>query len=84
MTTCVFCKQELVDGAEESGWTGIGPDWMTPEGDFGCDSAPETNHEGVGGHRTEHELREVYRLVSLSENKVFYDMRENLYSGDIK
>ena len=41
MPKCLFCGLAVVDGREESGFTGEGPDWMV-DGDFGCDESPET------------------------------------------
>lgn len=75
---CVFCRKHLVDGREESGFTGVGPDWMTPDGDFGCDRAPETGEEGVGSHRILEEVREVYRIIAEREDP-FRAMRWSLY-----
>lgn len=48
--TCRFCKRGVLDGSEESGYTGDDPDWMTEDGDFGCDYSPETSEDGVGSH----------------------------------
>jgi hypothetical protein len=47
---CRFCQQKLVDGRLVSGFTGQGPDWMTEDGDFGCDRNPISGEEGTGGH----------------------------------
>lgn len=47
---CLWCKESLVDGADLSGFTGSGPDYMTKDGDFGCDHSPDTNEEGCGSH----------------------------------
>lgn len=47
---CLWCGQDLVDGREESGYTGKGPDWMTEDGDFGCGDSPDTGDDGTGGH----------------------------------
>jgi hypothetical protein len=61
---CLFCGLEVVDGREVSGFTGEGPDWMTKDGDFGCDNSPETSWNeddedgGCGSHAvTEEEAR---------------------------
>lgn len=64
---CAFCGMEVVDGREESGWTGIGPDWMV-NGDFGCGDNPINDDEGTGGHRTEEELRTLYILAETEES----------------
>ena len=50
IATCIWCKSDLVDGREESGFTGEGPDYMTPDGDFGCDPSPDSTADGVGSH----------------------------------
>ncbi len=51
IATCLWCGESLVDGAAESGWTGKGPDYMTKDGDYGCDLSPDTDpEEGVGSH----------------------------------
>ncbi len=48
---CMHCGQEVTDGREDSGYTGEGADWMTPDGDFGCDDSPISDpEEGVGPH----------------------------------
>ena len=47
---CLWCGQILVDGADLSGFTGPGPDYMTTDGDFGCDPSPDTNEDGCGSH----------------------------------
>lgn len=47
---CLWCGQKLANGAKASGFTGDGPDWMTPEGDFGCDNSPDSTDESAGGH----------------------------------
>lgn len=46
---CLYCRQRLVDGAKESGFTG-GVDYMTDDGDYGCDRSPDSNEAGVGSH----------------------------------
>ena len=50
---CFWCRQELRDGREESGYTGEGPDWCTLDGDFGCDA------EGCGDHLSRSEARRI-------------------------
>lgn len=50
IATCLWCRQRLVDGKKESGFTGEGPDYMTSDGDFGCDPSPDTTKDGVGAH----------------------------------
>jgi len=40
----------MVNGADVSGWTGDGPDPMTADGDFGCDSYPNSGEDGVWSH----------------------------------
>ena len=47
---CLWCGQSLVDGREESGFTGEGPDYMTKDGDYGCDDSPDTGEDGTGSH----------------------------------
>jgi hypothetical protein len=59
MTTCYWCKEDIVDGAEESGYA-KGRDWMLPDGDFGCDAHPTTDlEEGCGPHETKEEVRNL-------------------------
>ena len=49
--TCLYCRQDLYDGREESGFTGEGPDYCTADGDFGCGDSPDTDPElGTGSH----------------------------------
>ena len=60
MSYCHWCDQYLVDGKEESGYTGPGPDWCA-DGDYGCDQSPETTEEGVGPHMT---LEDVRRTIA--------------------
>ncbi len=50
--TCLFCQQRLIDGREDSGYTGLGTDWMTADGYYGCDYNPTNSEEGVGQHWT--------------------------------
>lgn len=51
IAACLWCGEDLVDGAKESGWTGEGPDYMTNDGDYGCGPSPDTlADEGVGSH----------------------------------
>jgi hypothetical protein len=49
-TFCRHCRRKLVDGRLESGFTGEGPDWMTEDGDFGCNGNPTSDEEGAGDH----------------------------------
>ena len=72
MPTCYWCKQEITDGKEESGYTGVGPDWMV-DGDFGCDANPCTNEDGCGGHRTKAEALEIYRRAELGLKQAWED-----------
>lgn len=60
---CVWCGEYLTDGAEESGYTGVGPDWCA-DGDYGCTYSPETTDDGVGSHRTREDLARIYVLVA--------------------
>ena len=46
---CLWCERRLTDGRVESGFTGVGPDWMD-DGDFGCDESPDTGPDGAGSH----------------------------------
>ena len=48
---CRFCAKKIVDGRIESGADDV--DWMTVDGDYGCDESPETNSEGAGSHEPE-------------------------------
>lgn len=57
---CLFCGQWVVDGRDESGYTGLNPDWMTDNGDFGCDGNPITTREGCGGHWTRYDVVSLY------------------------
>ena len=83
-STCIFCRQDITDGAEESGFNGTGPDWAD-NGDFGCAENPCTNEDGRGGHRTWTEVREILRLVELGEVSAIEDtMRANLYGARLR
>lgn len=58
---CAFCDEWVVDGRKDSGYTGLGTDWMTPDGDYGCDSNPISDPEqGVGSHKTMYDLTGLY------------------------
>lgn len=46
---CLWCGERLVNGANLSGYV-KGPDYMTPDGDFGCGESPDTQEDGTGGH----------------------------------
>jgi len=79
--TCFFCRQDITDGAKESGWTGLGPDWMV-DGDFGCDKNPITGEEGCGGHMTREEAMEILTLAQLDGPLGMFElMRERLYGS---
>lgn len=60
--TCRFCGLAVVDGREESGFTGEGPDWMTPDGDFGCSDNPGTDEDGTCGHAVTAEEEQEARV----------------------
>lgn len=62
---CLWCGDNLEDGREESGYTGVGPDWGSPVDfghvagperkygtslDYGCNNSPDTNDDGTGSH----------------------------------
>ncbi len=74
-TDCIFCGQHVFDKHEESGFEG-GPDWATEDGDFGCDSSPETTEDGCGSHAasTDDEIWNAYKNL--------YDLR--VLRGEIK
>ena len=55
---CIYCEEIIEDGREESGAEGV--DWMTPDGDFGCDASPGTGEDGSGDHAT---AQEAYRAL---------------------
>ena len=78
---CYWCGEDIEDGADGSGFTGIGPDWMTHEGDYGCNENPITGEDGAGSHYTEEEVREVWRIAELEPGtlKPFSTMRVRLY-----
>lgn len=69
--TCLWCREPLVNGVLISG--GIGVDWMTDNGDFGCGSHPLTNEEGTWSHQT----REEVGATVLNE----YERCENVLSS---
>ena len=50
IATCLWCGEDLVDGKEESCFTGEGPDYMTDDGDYGCNESPDTGEDGTGSH----------------------------------
>jgi hypothetical protein len=52
--------------------------------DFGCDKNPISNEDGVGGHMTMEEIKEIIRVVELEEcgREVLARMRANLYVRD--
>lgn len=60
-SVCHWCHEAIVDGKEVSGYTGEGPDWMLPDGDFGCDAHPITGEEGCGPHETTEEVLAIVR-----------------------
>lgn len=55
---CFWCKQELVDGSDVSGYEG-GVDYMTKGEDFGCDAHPVSNDDDVGPHETLEDIRKI-------------------------
>lgn len=77
---CAFCGANLYDAREESGFTGVGPDWCA-EGDYGCEYNPCSNEEGCGGHRTPGEVRMLARLAELEGFASFERVRDVMY-GD--
>lgn len=80
---CFWCGKLVTDGSKESGWTGLGPDWMD-DGDFGCGGSPITGEDGCGGHMTIEEIKEIIRIVELEEcgQEILTRMRANLYVRD--
>jgi hypothetical protein len=53
---CLWCHQWVEVGREEAGSTNpYDPAWNN-EGDFGCDSAPESNEEGCADHARPYDL----------------------------
>lgn len=71
---CLYCGEIVVDGAEESGFTGIGPDWMTKDGDFGCGASPETTEEGVGSHARPGDIHPSEQALGGTASKKKADM----------
>ena len=51
---CLFCGQYVESRREEAGappeTVDYDPCWSTGDGDFGCDSSPETTADGCGDH----------------------------------
>lgn len=78
-TFCRFCGEEVVDGREESGFTGEGPDWMTPRGDFGCAESPEASDGSCGSHAVTD--AEVYRAQTSEEAFRVADAKERAYQA---
>lgn len=80
LNTCIWCGMAITNGAAVSGWTNPGPDWMV-DGDFGCGESPVTDDDGMGGHMTTEEAREIVRLVETEEcgRGILARMRINLY-----
>lgn len=74
---CLWCGEWLTDGADVSGYTGTGPDWMI-DGDFGCDSHPLTGEDGTGPHETREEVAAIDRLFH-EAGMAFESWRHNLY-----
>ena len=61
---CFWCQETILDASVESGWTGNGPDWASYNKygfDWGCDSHPINNENGVGPHETREDVREIVR-----------------------
>jgi len=77
-SVCAFCDHVIEDGHKESGFTGIGPDWMV-DGDFGCDKNPLSGDDGVAQHATQAEVNEFLKLAFQSPG---FDtqVRERLYA----
>ena len=53
IATCLWCGQELVDGRVEAGSAGVGPLYMTRDGDYGCGDSPDTTQDGCGRHTSD-------------------------------
>lgn len=48
LSICKFCRQPIAEIKDP--YSGV-LDWYSHGGDYGCDSSPDTNEEGVGSHK---------------------------------
>lgn len=77
IATCLWCGTDLVDGADVSGFTGEGPDYMSRDGDFGCDRSPDSGPDSVGAHTPD-------RFVTWDDHVIrvtAYDVRRHVGHG---
>lgn len=82
ITHCLWCRQGLVDGKEESGFTGEGPDYMLPDGDFGCGDSPDTGEDGTGSHTPdEFETKDghLIRVTGYTHIRALWPERDALF-----